>query len=259
MGYFYFDETIQERGNFIIGAFVYAVDDMTPDVYSAIAQVGLHPGIDEFKSGTLMHRNPKQTKLRGHLSNILRNTKIGLVVLPASERATLGREAILCLHKILRTNSLEQQSHKVFLDEGITVDSQTQHSFLKDVGALCELHFSQNSKVVGGIQLADLVAHSLGGMLLENLGLTSKKVRVGEDSGYDPELEIELGFGLWASLRYQFFMASQPKPGAIPDDSMGEMIFDVENYGLYISETCCPDLKEAALQRFGSCYLGCIH
>ena len=30
-------------------------------------------------------------------------------------------------------------------------------------------------------------------------------------------------------------MASQPKSGSIPDDPVGEMIFDVENYGLYIS------------------------
>ncbi len=30
MGYFYFDESIQERGGFIIGAFVYASNDMTP-------------------------------------------------------------------------------------------------------------------------------------------------------------------------------------------------------------------------------------
>lgn len=259
MGYFYFDETIQERGGFIIGAFVYASNDMTPEVYSAIDQVGLQPGVDEFKSGARMDRNPNQAKLRGQLSNVLMNTSVGIVVLPVSERELLGREAIVGLQKILCANGLDQQPHKVFLDEGIAVDLQTQQSFLEGVGALCELHPSQDSRVVGGIQLADLVAHSLGGMLLEQLGLTSKKVRAGEGSGYDPDLEIELGFELWASLRYQFFMAPQSKLGPIPDDPIGEMIFDVENYGLHISEKCCPSLREAALQRFGDCYLGCIH
>jgi len=259
VGYFYFDETIQERGGFIIGAFVYAPDDKTPDVYSAISHVGLRPGFDEFKSGSRMDRNPHQAKLRGELSNILMNTSVGVIVLPVSERALLGREAIIGLQKILHANGLDQQPHRIFFDEGITVDSQTHKTFLEGTGSLCELHPSQDSKLVGGMQLADLVAHSLGGMLLEQLGLISKKVRVGEGSGYDPDLEIELGFELWASLRYQFFKAPQPKPGPIPDDPVGEMIFDVENYGLHISEKCCPSLREAAIQRFGDCYLGCIH
>ena len=259
MGYFYFDETIQERGGFIIGAFVYSPEDKTPAVYSAISHVGLQPGFDEFKSGSRMDKNPHQAKLRGELSNILTNTSVGLIVLPVSERALLGREAIIGLQKILRANGLDKQPHKVFFDEGITVDSKTHNTFLEGVGSLCELRPSQDSILVGGIQLADLVAHSLGGMLLEQLGLISKKVRVGEGSGYDPDLEIELGFELWASLRYQLFKAAQPKPGPIPDDPVGEMIFDVENYGLHISEKCCPSLREAALQRFGDCYLGCIH
>lgn len=259
MGYFYFDETIQERGEFIIGAFVYAPIDMTPEVYSALDQVGLHPGVDEFKSGTRMDRNPKQAMLRDQLSNVLMNTRVGVIVLPVSDRALLGREAMVGLQKILCANGLDQQPHKVFLDEGIAVDFQTKQSFLEGIGRLCELHPSQDSKIIGGIQLADLAAHSLGGMLLEQLGLISKKVRAGEGSGYDSELEIELGFELWASLRYQFFKAPQPRPGPISDDLVGEMIFDVENYGLHISDKCCTNLREAALQRFGECYLGCIY
>ena len=95
--------------------------------------------------------------------------------------------------------------------------------------------------------------------MLEHLGLVSKKVRAGENSGYDPDLEIELGFELWASLRYQFFKAPQPNPGPIPDDPIEDLIFDVENYGLHISEGCSQTIKDAALGRFGDCYLGCIH
>lgn len=45
MGHFYFDETIQERGGFIIGAFVYSPNDVTPEVFSAIEQVGMRPRI----------------------------------------------------------------------------------------------------------------------------------------------------------------------------------------------------------------------
>ena len=259
MGYFYFDETIQERGGFIIGAFVYSPNDVTPKVYSVIEQVGLRPGIDEFKSGARMDRNPKQAELRNHLTGVLRNTRIGVVVASVTERTTLGREALLGLRKILLANGLAQKPHSVYLDEGIPIDSDTTKSILGQSATLCAIHPSQDSKLIGGIQLADLVAHSLGGMLLEHLGLVSKKVRAGENSGYDPDLEIELGFELWASLRYQFFKAPQPNPGPIPDDPVGDLIFDVENYGLHISEGCSQTLKDAALGRFGDCYLGCIH
>lgn len=259
MGYFYFDETIQERGGFIIGAFIYTEEDITPDVYSAIEQVGLQPGIDEYKSGSRMDRNPRQAMLRIQLSQSLRYTKVGLVVLPANERALLGNEAIIGLQKILRANKLDQIPHKVFVDEGIAIDSDTQRLFLGGAGSLCELYTSQDSRIVGGLQMADFVAHSLGGMLLEQLGLIAKKVRAGEGSGYDPDLEIELGFELWASLRYQFFKAPQPNPGPIPDDPVGELIFDVANYGLHISDKCSPPLREAAYNQFGGCYLGCIH
>lgn len=259
MGHFYFDETIQERGGFIVGAFVYSPKDVTPKVYSAIEQVGLRPGVEEFKSGARMDRNPKQAELRGRLVEVLFNTRIGVVVVPVTERASLGHQALLGLRKILFANGLLQKQHSVFLDQGITVDRSSCKDLLGEADALCEVHQSQDSKLIGGIQLADLAAHSLGVMLLESLGLVIKLVRVGENSGYDPDLEIELGFDLWASLRYQFFKAPQPNPGGIPDDPIGDKIFDVENYGLHISDDCPQALKEAALQRFGSCYLGCIH
>jgi hypothetical protein len=259
MGNFYFDETIQGKAGFIIGAFVFSDSDLSPIVFSALEKSGLTPGVDEFKSGAYMASNPQQAWLRDHLSALLTRVRVGVVVIPADDRSKLGAEALRGLEKILKANSLEKQHHKVFFDEDISISSATQDPFRNGVGACCELFLSQDSKTVGGIQLADLVAHSLGVMLLEQLGLISKKVRAGENSGYDPDLEIELGFELWASLRYSFFKESQPKPGRIPDDPVGEMMFDVENYGLHISSSCPKELQKAALQRFGECYLGCIH
>lgn len=259
MGYFYFDESIQERGNFIIGAFVYSGNDITPKVYSAIEQVGLRPKIDEFKSGARMDCNPEQAELRGRLSEILSNTRIGVIVTSASERASLGEEALLGLRKILFANGLEKEQHSIFLDQSIVINSNICKTILAESAALCKIHPQQDSKIIGGIQLADLAAHSLGGMLLEHLGLITKTVRAGENSGYEPNLEIELGFELWASLRYQLFKAPQPNPGEILDDPVGTLIFDVKNYGLHISESCSQTLKNAALGRFGDCYLGCIH
>lgn len=259
MGCFYLDESIQARAGFIVGVFVYSGHDLTPSVFSALEQSGLKPGVDEFKSGAHMARNPKQKQLRNLLSSLLINTRVGVVVVPADQRSILGTEAIRCLGKILEANNLNNHHHRVFFDENISVGAETMDSFRSGPGAQCQLSLSQDSKIIGGIQLADLAAHSLGVMLLEQMGFLTKKVRAGENSGYDPDLEIELGFELWASLRYSFFKAPQPKPGPIPDDPVGELMFDVENYGLHISSACSAELRDAALGRFGECYLGCIH
>jgi hypothetical protein len=65
MGYFYFDESIHQRGDFILGAWVYSNDDLSPQVLHAIEVTGLIPGVDEFKSGRRMDREPQHNVQRG--------------------------------------------------------------------------------------------------------------------------------------------------------------------------------------------------
>ena len=161
------------------------------------------------------------------------------------------------LEKIIRANVLTTAAHRVHIDEGIAVKSALSTAFGSRIGVPCEILSDQDSKLVGGIQLADLAAHSMGVMLLEHLGYLRKTVKVGEDSGYDPDLDIALGFELWVSLRYAFFKASQPIPG--PEGPLGELNFDVANYGLHVASSCDDALRAAVLDRFGECYLGCIH
>ena len=257
MGFFYFDESIQEKGGFIVGAFAFSQTDLTPAVFRALAEAGLRPGIEEFKSGALIVAHPKQTGVREALRGLLSRIRIGTIVLPTSERKNLGTEAIAGLTKIIHANSLVKGPHRVYIDEGIVVEHASLTTLRESVATPCEVLVNQDSRIIGGIQLADLAAHSMGIMLLEHQGHITKMVKAGENSGYDPGLDIELGFELWASLRYAFFKAPKPIPGA--EDSLGDAMFDVENYGLYVSETCNEELRKAAIERFGKCYLGCIH
>jgi hypothetical protein len=259
MGYFYFDETIRDGAGFILGAFIYSDEDLTEIVRSKISEAGLRPRIDEFKSGAMMSRNPRQIKLRDLLQEVVFMTRVGIVIVPQSKRGSLGDEAMRGLEMLILRNDLANQSHSVFFDEGIQINAELVTALNVANGAPIEVNMGQNSRIIGGIQVADLVAHSLGTMLLEKLGLTDKVVRIGEGNGYDPDETVELGFLLWASLRYQFFRSPAPYPGAIPDDPVGDMVFDVENYGLHISPDCSTVLRAAARELFGSCYLGCIH
>ena len=257
MGFFYFDESIQKKGGFIVGAFVFAQTDLTPAVFGALAKAGLRPGIDEFKSSALMVTHPEQASARGALRCLLLGIRVGVVVLPTSERKRLGAEVIAGLAKIIHANSLGKEPHRVYIDEGIEIERASLTTLQERVATPCEVLANQDSRIIGGIQLADLAAHSMGVMLLEHQCHNKKMVKAGENSGYDPNLDIELVFELWAYLRYAFFKA--PQPINSPEDPLSDRMFDVENYGLYIAETCDEALRKAAIERFGKCYLGCIH
>jgi hypothetical protein len=96
-------------------------------------------------------------------------------------------------------------------------------------------------------------------MLLEEMGIISKTVLAGEYSGYVPDLKIELGFELWAGLRYAILSKNDEPPGLSPTDDLEPPFFRVEGYGLFIAPSCNHVLTQHARKRFGVNYLGCIH
>jgi hypothetical protein len=254
---FYFDESIHQRGDFILGAYVYGPDP-TNDINAALAAVGLDPERDEFKSSARMTEHPEQQALRGELHKILHmRYSYAVVVIPRRERGSLGAEALLGLRKICQANSLTRRREPAYFDKGVFASARRALEIAErtEVAQYCEIHAEQDSRCVKGLQLADLVAHTCATMLLGGLGLLSKVVKAGPNSGYDPDLGIELGLELWASVRYQFFN------GGLPDSvqSNEDMVVEVAPYGLHIAESCSPNLRQTALDRFGRQYLGCIH
>jgi hypothetical protein len=260
MGFFFFDESVHQRGGFALGAFVYTRSDPTATLKKALKAAGLKPGIDEFKSGAHVGRNPKQAKARDYLQNALFDCgRIALVVVPANKSDALGREALTGLRTILELNKLDAGQHKVYLDEGLFSSHKEALDTACSLGlqSTCTLHPESDSRNVLGLQLADLVAHTGSIMLLEHQGIITKTVKAGPNSGYDPDLDIELGFELWTTIRYNFFSGDVPDPETW--SSQLDFQVEVEPYGLYISPLCDPALAEAVRQRFGHMYLGCIH
>lgn len=242
---FYFDESIHERGGFILGAYAYGPN---PDreITHALINCGPEPGRDEFKSSAPMAERPEMRALREELRGILsRDYLLGVMVMPFADRANLGREALVGLKKILNANRLSLRPVEAFFDEGIFSSLQSAHECAEALGLppACRLHIEQDSRAVTGLQLADLVAHMCATMLLETLGLVTKQVKAGPDSGYDPDLELDLGFELWARLRYHFFN------GGFRHNvqSNEEMVVEVASYGLHIADTCPAELCDAAV------------
>jgi hypothetical protein len=259
MGFFYFDESIHPHAKFTLGAFVYAERDLDEVVADALRQSGLTPRIDEFKSGARMDRSPQQACARKHLRSVVHDhCRIGIVVVPHSPRQLLGCEAFCGLKKILSTNHFESTQHQAFFDQGIFATAAIGKSAadtLGDIAPTC--FFEQDSRRVLGLQVADLVAHTGAVMLLAELGLVKKMVKSGENSGYDPDSDMELEFELWAGVRYNFFAAAPPPPDQW--ESQLDFQVDVEARGLHVAATCDLEVRRATLARFGSMYLGCIH
>src|SRR5713226_5925185 len=111
MGCFYFDESIHPRGNFALGAFVYAEESLDGPVAGALRESGLTPHAEEFKSGSRMDQNPRQKQCRELLKELVRQKcRIGVVIASDKPRRALGLEAFRGLARILRTTTFRTKS-----------------------------------------------------------------------------------------------------------------------------------------------------
>jgi hypothetical protein len=232
---------------------VYSENDLNDQITEAISESGLNPNIDEHKSGIRIAGNQKRIDLRDRLFCIASTTRIGLTFVPRNERNSLFIHGIRLINKIIDANQLTDLEYNVYFDEGITNQSDFDNN--QELIAKLNLNLNQDSKKVKGIQLADLLAHTSSMMLKEALGLIKKSIKAGNNSGYDPETMIEIGFLMWASIRYLFF---QSQDGVDPEHAFVGYT-NVEDYGLLISDSFNKELEEVIRCRFSTNYLGCIH
>jgi len=67
---------------------------------------------------------------------------------------------------------------------------------------------------------------------------------------------MDLGFEMWAILRYIFFSRHSED---YTDNQIKDTVMQVEPYGLYLSNFCKEEFLENVKKAFGTVYLGCIH
>lgn len=257
MAYLYLDDSKHHRYGFSLAAFVICETDPTEKINSIFRRNGFDPLSFEYKSSAKMQGDERLQALRSELKAYIgRSCKIAVCVVEGDKK--LGPAALKLLSKALDHPQLAGRQHQVFLDEGLFRSTKAAADLARDDVALasCEFHFEQDSRNVLGIQLADTVAHTCSTMLLETLGHVTKKIVVNElrDSVYHG-MEIELGFEMWAGIRYAFL--SQNK--ANPKDDFDLANVDVYPWGLFIDKSVSKNITTAAMERFGENYLGCIH
>jgi hypothetical protein len=184
------------------------------------------------------------------VSYISSKCRWGVLILPSDSRFTLLPD-LLELIRVMQKNGFKGPA-ELYIDEGI-LDGRGLAE-VKKLEVVKDAHISC-SQAVHGIQLADLVAGLCGVRLREQISGTPKMLMYGEDCGYYPPIEAELGLGLWAALRYSMLHA----PDALGEEMPSDAMFPTHGYGFLTSLKCSEELQEKADRVFGAVYLGCIH
>ncbi len=258
MAYLFLDDSKHHGYGLSVAAFVICDADPSSQVDDLFRSHGFDPAVFEFKSSANMAGNDDLQNLRAALKwYIASKCKIALCVVGNDEKR-IGPAAIELLEAALKHPNLCGSEHQVFFDEGLFSSVDAAQTVAESIGEFpgCTFHFEQDSRKVAGIQLADIVAHTCSIMLLEALGHIDKKIIVNSpgDTAYHG-LEIELGFEMWADIRYAFLSQNKKEE----DELLGPALVDVFPWGLFIEDSASDEVRAAAMRRFGENYLGCIH
>lgn len=256
MPYLYFDESIRDDGAFIVGALVVSEIELSPTVCDAWRAMGKNPDVFEYKSSAPKASDPLSQKQRDVLIGLLQSCRLALVVCARDDRSKLGEHCLALILQLLDTKHLKPAQYTLFLDQGISV-SNSSKAAIAARGVTVE--GNRDSRIIAGIQVADHAAHVLGIMLREQVGLSKKTILVGEEVGYDPPVEIELGYELWAGLRHLFYGLDDEISETSAEEGPVDRHRKVQGHGLYIAPSCNSTLCEHTLRCFGLIYLGCIH
>lgn len=240
------DESIQDSLGYICVGFVYCKKSPDEDINNAIAQAGLAPGIDEYKSGYRMENSRSRHQLRDSIYQIvLELCTLGLYIAPVSERPTLRGSVVNIVEKIIRHNELVLPQD-VFLDEGIL-------GSVKPCDGI-QVNFDCDSKHVPGIQLADFVAYHCSYLLKCALSGSSKKILIEETPHPLTGEEVDLDWMVRTDFRRHFFVEQRNVEDITGDD----WFFKLSGYGAFFSPGLSPQVMQAAEETFDSMYFGCV-
>ncbi len=258
MTHFYVDDSVHDQAGFILGACICTKIDIEQAVTDIITWHGFDPSVFEFKSSTNYSKEPAKAEVRSSMKELMyKHAKLGVVIVPRGRRREFGEECLKAVKQFIDQNTTLTAPFGVHFDQGMFPSIDNAMEIVKKMNfENCEFAFEVDSKNTRGIQLADLAAHIAAIHLKDKMGLIDKMVKARENSGYASDLEINLGFEMWATLRYSFFSKNNKKSVV---STVHDPVFDVEPYGLYISTYCDQELIKSAKAAFSTVYLGCIH
>lgn len=259
MSNFYVDDSVHDDAGFVLCACVYTPSNIEGIIVDLMKACGLDPEQFEYKSSANYSKQPKLAEFRSKLKGLVQEyCRYGVVVLPRDKREKAGQECLLALHQFIKANAQITPPLSIFMDQGLFPSKKEAEILFNELSITeAQLFAEQDSKQQRGIQLADLVAHMASIQLKSTMGLVNKMVKAGENSGYDPDEEMELSFEMFGTLRYCIFNEGNPNPPI--GDQFVDAVMTIGKAGLFISGLCNADLADSVRGTFGTIYLGCIH
>ncbi|MBM3494727.1 MAG: hypothetical protein FJX72_10500, partial [Armatimonadetes bacterium] len=190
---------------FVVTAFVFASPSFEGEVERALQRVGLSPREDELKSSARMDSDHRMRAARDAALDLAGSSTRIAVFFGPYDRSSIGKDCLQALQSVLLRNGLSGVPLDVHFDEDIFPSAaeaerlQALFCTLRDV----EIHPREDSRLVLGIQVADVVAHCFGQILKEEMSGESKEVEIGgSNTGYPDGTKAPLGWKLLMSLRY---------------------------------------------------------
>jgi hypothetical protein len=272
----YVDESVHARSGFVASAFVFAEGDFERHVEHVLLGAGISPREEELKSSVRMDTNPAMRAARDAILSLAGSKTRVAVCIGSYSRRTIGKHCLQALQSVLLRNAIAPASLDVNFDQDIfpsEAEARRLHQlfrFLSDA----RIHPRGNSRLVLGIQVADVVAHSFGQIVKAEISGVAKMIDIGgPNTGYAEGTTAPLGWSLLMSLRYALFTRPIAYEGqaypAASDPVVLDPIYDdpadygqhpvLLGWGVQVAPESSPELRQAVERSLGKLWLGCIH
>jgi hypothetical protein len=272
----YVDESVHAKWGFVVSAFVFTEGDFERHVEHALFEAGLSPREEELKSSARMDTNLAMRAARDAILGLAGSkTRVAVCVGPY-DRRTIGKHCLQALQSVLLRNAIAPASLDIHFDEDIfpsEAEAWRLHQlfrFLSDA----RIHPRENSRLVLGIQVADVVAHSFGQILKAEISGDTKMIDIGGvNTGYAEGTTAPLGWSLLMSLRYALFTRPMAYEGQAYSSASDPVVLDpiyddpadygqhpvLLGWGVQVAPESSSEIRQAVERSLGKLWLGCIH
>lgn len=272
----YVDESVHSGSGFVAMAFVFAGSSFEREIEHTLREAGLSPREDELKSSARMDADPRMRAARDSIVSLAgSSTRVAVFVGPY-DRSTIGKDCLQALQSVVLRNGLSTASLDVYFDEAILPSGPEAARLQRLFPALStvRIHPQENSRLVLGVQVADVVAHSFGQILKAEISGESKEIEIGgPNTGYLQGTRAPVAWSLLMSLRYALFTRpiwyeGQPyRPESDPvvldpvnDDPVKYGLHPILlDWGVQVAPEANSELRYAVERSLGKLWLGCIH
>lgn len=241
------DESIQQNLGYICVGFAYCEEPPDEVINTAIAEVGLRPGSDEYKSGYRMIGSDARHLLRESIYQlVLSHCKLGIYIAPIEDRERLLSSVVEVASQLVQVNGLNAPQD-LFVDEGIG-GGYTPSKYVR-------VTHSCDSRRVPGVQLADFIAYHCSYLLKCKMLGETKTILMGHEEPHPLAGEaVELDWILRTDFRRHFFV----EPRNIEEIKGDDWLFKLAGYGAFFAPGLREGVKAAAESTYDSMYFGCV-